>query len=88
MEPHVFSDFSVERNYKVLVKNEWILKNIPKKMQIGKLKYFGSMLHDSLLPGVCKVANKGASFIFLGADWLYPQRAVMRKRQVLFNFHR
>lgn len=28
------------------------------------------MLLGTLLAGVCKTANSGADFIFLGADWL------------------
>lgn len=40
-----------------------------KNTQCEKQKYVGAMPRDML----CKTANQGVPFIFLGADWLYPQ---------------
>lgn len=45
-----------------------------KKTQIAKLKYWGAMLVDTLLAGICKTANpRGLLFFFLGFDWLNPE---------------
>lgn len=42
-------------------------------MELGKLKYKGTMLLDVLLDDICTAVNPGAPTIFLGADWLNPK---------------
>lgn len=38
------------------------------KLHVGKLKYLCSMLPDMLMVDVCKPANLGEPFLFLGAE--------------------
>lgn len=62
VENPTIADFSVEQIW-----------NIPKTMQLGKLKYVGQMLLETLLGGICKAAGAAAPFISFGADWLNPK---------------
>lgn len=42
-------------------------------MQLRKLKNLDTKLADTLLTFICKAANPGAIFIFIGTDWLRPK---------------